>query len=114
MFSKNKCINIQKTVWRSINNEVGVKEMDTVGNITLTERGQTISVPKFVANIFIDHFNNLVEDLGIKSHDDFEYVSVTSCNRSLGNSQIIKPRLSIRLEAIREVDKIIYISHKVL
>lgn len=99
-----KSTNIQKTVWRLINNEVEVKERETVNSITLMEGRNTISDPKLVADIFIDHFLNVVKDLGICSHEECENVGL---NSNLGNDQIIKPKFRLRPVDKREVEKII-------
>lgn len=100
----NKSTNIQKTVWKLINSEVGVKERETLSNITLIDGTQTVSEPKLIANIFNDHFVNIVKDLDSKSR--FQFVNCNS-EYNYNDIQFIKPTFRLRPIDKREVEQII-------
>lgn len=100
----NNSSNIQKTVWKIINSEIGEPENRSSDNLCLNVGSQSISDPYLVSNVFNDYFVNIVEDLdsGKDKHD----LSVPTCIH-IENTVSFKPKFNFEPLDEREVENII-------
>uniref|UniRef100_A0A1B6KNM6 Uncharacterized protein n=1 Tax=Graphocephala atropunctata TaxID=36148 RepID=A0A1B6KNM6_9HEMI len=96
--------NVQKTVWRIINSEVGEKGKPHLEDIVLNVGTHNILDPKLISNLFNDYFVNVVADMNV--NDTGHIVNVIP-DIVHNDNLVIQPKFSLRPIEDREVEKVI-------
>lgn len=105
--------NIQKTVWKIINSEVGKNSQKQFKNISLKANDQVISDPGLVTELFNDYFVSIVKDqsvccTGNETVNIVETVNIdNTVNNNVSDEICFQQKFNLRPLEVIEVEKIV-------